>query len=290
MEPELLVDAGAVLGEGPCWLAREKKLLWVDIEGRKLHLHGPQGCPDATYDVPLRVGAAAPRARGGLVLATERGFQLFDFETRACTPLADPEAHLPDNRFNDGKCDPRGRFWAGTMNLNRVPQQAALYVLGADHSVRRVLEGVTTSNGLDWTRDGRTMYYIDTRTLQVAAFDFDPESGSLSNRRAVVQFPEGVGRPDGMTLDAEGMIWIAHWAGARLSRWDPARGVMLREVRFPVTNVTSCAFGGETLDRLYVTTARQGLDEAALAREPHAGGLFVLEPGVCGLAPFEYAG
>lgn len=288
--PELVVDARAALGEGPCWHAPSGKLYWVDIEGRTLHVHDPAGEPDLVYEMGLRVGAAVPRASGGLVLATEHGFQAFDLQSRVLTPLADPEGHLPDNRFNDGKCDPRGRFWAGTMSLVRRPRAASLYVLETDGSVRRVLDGVTTSNGLGWSLDHRTMYYIDTPTLEVAAFDYDEEQGTIAGRRAVVRFPEGVGRPDGMTVDAEGMLWVAHWAGGRVSRWDPRDGRMLDEVRMPATNTSCCVFGGPKLDRLYLTTARHKLDEATLAREPHAGSLFVIEPGVCGLPSFEYGG
>ncbi len=290
MTPELVVDARAQLGEGPCWQARTGRLMWVDIEGGKLHVHDPEGEPDAVYEVGMRVGAAVPRIAGGLLLATEQGFQAFDLDARRLELVADPESHLPDNRFNDGKCDPRGRFWAGTMSMTRQPRTASLYVLEPGGSVRRVLEGVTTSNGLDWTEDGKTMYYIDTPTLQVAAFDYDEEQGTIAGRRVVVQFPDGIGRPDGMTLDREGMLWVAHWSGGRVSRWDPAGGRMLAEVKLPATNVTSCAFGGPDLDRLYITTARHRLDEETLAREPHAGGLFAIEPGVAGRPSYEFAG
>jgi len=289
MNVDLIVDAQATLGEGPFWHPRENRLYWVDIEGRTLHVHDPEGQPDTVYDAGCRVGAAVPRRSGGLVLATEFGFETFDPETGARKPIADPESDRPDHRFNDGKCDAAGRFWAGTMCLAKEPD-AALYVLETDGSVRRVIEGVTTSNGLGWSLDRKTMYYIDTPTMQVAAFDYDETAGTLARRRVVVTFPEGVGRPDGMTVDAEGMLWIAHWAGARVSRWHPGTGALLATVPVPAGNVSSCAFGGPNLDRLYVTTARHKLDPDDLARYPHTGGLFVLEPGVCGLPAGEYGG
>jgi sugar lactone lactonase YvrE len=289
MDVELVVDAKAALGEGPFWHPRESRLYWVDIEGGTLHVHDPDGEPDVVYDLGCRASAVVARRSGGLVMATESGFQSFDPQTGVRQPIADPESGVPDHRFNDGKCDVRGRFWAGTMCLSKKPD-AALYVLGTDGSVRRAIEGVTTSNGLDWSPDRKAMYYIDTPTLQVVAFDFDETAGTLANRRVVVTFPQGVGRPDGMTVDAQGMLWVAHWAGARISRWDPGTGEVLEMVPVPAGNVTSCAFGGPSLDRLYITTARQKLDAEALARHPHSGGLFAVTPGVHGLPAGEYGG
>lgn len=292
MDVQLALDARAALGEGPTWHPQQQRLYWVDIEGMKLHEFDPDAGTDTAYDVGCRVSAAVPRASSprGMILATQFGFQAFDLDARRLSPMADPESDLSDNRFNDGKCDPHGRFWAGTMSLVRKRGAASLYVLESDGSVRKVFGGVSTSNGLDWSPDRSTMYYIDTPTLQVAAFDYDGDSGTIGGRRVVVRFPEGVGRPDGMTVDAEGMLWIAHWQGGRISRWNPADGSLLESVSLPADRVTSCAFGGPNLDRLYVTTARHGLDEAALARQPHAGGLFVLRPGVCGLPATLYAG
>ncbi len=289
-ELELVVDAKAQLGEGPVWHAAKQLLYWVDIEGAALHIHAPNGEPDTVYNIGCRVGAAVPRSSGGMILATENGFETFDFETGLRTSVTDPESHLPTNRFNDGKCDARGRFWAGTMSLVKEKKAGSFYVLEPDGSTRHVFGGVTTSNGLGWSLDGRTMYYIDTPTLQVAAFDFDEEQGELSDRRIVVTFPDGIGRPDGMTVDAEGMLWLAHWEGGRVTRWNPADGSLLATVPVPADRVTCPTFGGKDLDVLYITTARHGLDEEALARQPHAGGLFALRPGVCGLPSHEFAG
>lgn len=289
-EVELVVDAKAQLGEGPVWHPREQVLYWVDIEGAALHRYDPNGAADTVYPVGCRIGAAVPRRSGGMVLATEKGFEAFDLETGAKTVLADPESHLPDNRFNDGKCDARGRFWAGTMSMVKQKEAGSFYVLEPDGSTRHLFGGVTTSNGLGWSPDGQTMYYIDTPTLQVVAFDFDVEQGQLSNRRVIITFPEGVGRPDGMTVDAEGMLWIAHWEGACVTRWNPANSSLLTTVPLPADRVTCPTFGGTDLDTLFITTARHGLDQDALARQPHAGSLFVLRPGVCGLPTHEFAG
>lgn len=287
---ELVVDAQATLGEGPVWDPRRRWLTWVDIESARLHVFDPGGQPDRFYQVGCLIGAAVPRRSGGMILATQDGFEAFDFETGTKTPLGDPEAHLPNNRFNDGKCDAGGRFWAGTMSMKREKGAGSLYVLEPSGEIRRVLEGVTTSNGLGWSPDGRTMYYIDTPTLEVAAFDFDEARGSIAGRRVVVSFPAGVGRPDGMAVDAEGMLWIAHWDGGRVTRWNPADGSQLATVRVPADRTSCCAFGGDRLDVLYITTARHGLSAEALLRQPHAGGLFAVKPGVCGLPSHEYAG
>lgn len=287
---QLVVDARATLGEGPVWHPGHQRLTWVDIQAGKLHVYDPRGEADRVYDVGCLVGAAVPRQSGGMILATEHGFEAFEFETCKRTPLGDPEAHLPNNRFNDGKCDARGRFWAGTMSMVRELGAGSLYVLEPGGEIRHVLGGVTTSNGLGWSPDGRTMYYIDTPTLQVAAFDFDETRGTITGRRVAVSFPEGVGRPDGMAVDAEGMLWIAHWDGGRVTRWNPGDGSLLATIRVPADRTSCCAFGGEDLDILFITTARHGLSAEALQRQPHAGGLFAARPAVRGLASHSYAG
>jgi sugar lactone lactonase YvrE len=290
MNAELVFDAQAALGEGPHWDADQQRLVWVDIEREQLHVYDPAGDADTAYDVGCKIGAAVLCQSGGVMLATHHGFENFDLNTLQKTLVADPESHRPDNRFNDGKCDSRGRFWAGTMSMVREPEAGSLYVLETDGSVRRLFGGVTTSNGLGWSPDDATMYYIDTPTLQVAAFDFDAAAGTIDNRRVIITFPPDVGRPDGMTVDAEGMLWIAHWDGAQISRWDPHRGQLLDTVRLPARRVTSCVFGGPHLDQLFITTARHGLDQATLDQQPLAGGLFVLEPGVRGLPTNRYGG
>lgn len=286
----MIFDAKATLGEGPVWHPRYQWLSWVDIEEGKLHIHDPAGGVNRSWDIGGKIGAAVPRRSGGFVLATDSGLQAFDPDSAIRETLANPEKHIPDNRFNDGKCDARGRFWVGTMSMKKKPQSGALYVLDRDHSIRSVLERVTTSNGLDWSPDRSTMYYIDTPTMQVKAFDFDLVSGTIGHGRVAIQFPEGVGRPDGMTVDADGMLWIAHWDGGRVSRWNPADATLLEELLVPADRVTSCTFGGPKLDTLYITTARYGLDTVSLSRQPCAGGLFATSPGVCGLPAHEYAG
>jgi sugar lactone lactonase YvrE len=291
-EVELVLDAKARLGEGAIWDASLRLLYWVDIEGHQVHAFDPATRRDRSFALGDYVGAVVPRARGGVALTLGRAFAALDLETRKVTVLAEPEAEKVrhGNRFNDGKCDPRGRFWAGTMALSEAPAAGGLYRLDRDRSVHRMLEGVSISNGIVWSAGADRMYYIDTPTREVAVFEYDDATGEISNRRVAVRFPAGHGWPDGMALDAEGMLWIAEWDGGCVSRWDPARGKLLRRVKLPVSRVTSCAFGGPALDELYVTTAWSRLDDSARRAQPAAGGLFRIEPGVRGMPTFSYAG
>lgn len=290
MNVELVVDAKSELGEGPVWDERSQSLFWVDIENGHLHSYQVAGDANRVWEVGCKIGAAVVRDGGGMVLATADGFELFDLKSSEKTPIADPENDRPNNRFNDGKCDPQGRFWAGTMSMLGEHKAGSLYVLDQDQSVRHIVDGVTTSNGLGWSPDQSSMYYIDTPTMMARAYRFDGQSGTISDERVAVEIPDGVGRPDGMTVDADGMLWIAHWDGGRVTRWDPVKGRLLETVPVPADRVTSCAFGGTNLDTLFITTARHGLSAEKRAAQPHAGGLFAIQPGVGGMAASRYAG
>ena len=288
---ELVLDVKAQLGEGPIWHAQAQLLYWVNIMGQELHIYNPAAHQDRVINVGQYVGTVVPRQAGGVMLAMHHGFASLDLDTEKLTLINDPEADLPGNRFNDGKCDPAGRFWAGTMGMEgERTGKGSLYCMDTDLSARKILDNVTTSNGIAWSLDYKTMYYIDTRTKRVDAFDYDLDSGDISNRRPAITFPEGVGSPDGSTLDAEGMLWVAHWGGACVTRWNPTSGDLLQTIEIPALQVTACAFGGPNLDQLYITTARNDLDEATLAKYPHAGGLFMVEPGVQGIEAYEFKG
>ncbi|AEI46226.1 SMP-30/gluconolactonase/LRE family protein [Paenibacillus mucilaginosus] len=288
---ELVWDIRAALGEGPVWDHRTGRLLWVDIEGRRVHYYDPSEAGDhRTIQLEQRVGAAVPRTAGGLVLAMQYGLYRLDLETEQLTKLGDPEEGIEGNRFNDGKCDEAGRFWAGTMNMKESEPTGSLYCLEADGSLRRALEGITTSNGLGWSPDNRTMYYIDTPTRRVDAFDYDGETGGISNRRTVISYEGEKGFPDGMTVDNEGMLWIAEWGGWQVSRWNPQTGERIGRIPVPAAQVTSCAFGGEDYSELYITTARSWIPDEQLAEQPQAGGLFRARPGVKGSAAGFYGG
>jgi sugar lactone lactonase YvrE len=290
MQAELILDAKATLGEGPIWNAREQCLYWVDIEAGRLHLFAPGVGTDQGYELGEMIGTVVPRRAGGVMLAMHHGFAAFDPRTETLTRWGDPESHLPRNRFNDGKCDPAGRFWAGTLNLDRQPEAASLYCLEPDGRVRTMVQGVTNSNGIAWSLDGTAMYYIDTPTLRVTRFDYEVRSGQIANPQTVITVPANAGKPDGMTIDAEGMLWIALWGGSCVGRWDPRTGEWLARVEVAARQVTACAFGGSDLTDLYITTARTGLSEGELATQPFAGGLFRVRPGVAGVTAFEFEG
>lgn len=283
---EVVTAAGAELGEGPVWDARSSRVVWVDITARRIHLTDTSNGATDRIEVPLDVGAVAPRAAGGFVAALQDGFWVVG-DGPAERIAAVPEAR-PGLRFNDGKCDPAGRFWAGTMARDQAPGAGALYCLDLDGEARMVLDGVTVSNGLAWSPDGRTMHYIDTPTQRVDAFCFDPLTGGIEDRRPEIHIPTEAGAPDGMTIDAEGGLWIALWGGSAVHRYLDGR--LERVIQLPVSQPTSCCFAGEGLDELYVTSARQGLSEGQLRTEPLAGALFRVLPGVQGLAPAVFAG
>jgi sugar lactone lactonase YvrE len=291
-QAELILDAMAVLGEGPCWDHRSGLLYWVDIAAKKIHAYDPRSGKDQAVQLDQMVGTAVPRqsAGGGVIAALERGLHLLDLETAKLSLLDDPERGMENNRFNDGKCDAAGRFWAGTMNRNEEGPTGSLYCLEHGRPARKALGGLTISNGLGWSPDGRTMYHIDTPTRQVVAYDFDAVRGEISRGRTVVTIPAEDGYPDGMTVDAEGMLWIAHWGGGQVSRWNPQLGKRLTVIKIPAECVSACTFGGPELDELYITTARIGQTEENLAKQPHAGGLFRVKPGVTGLPAHFYAG
>jgi sugar lactone lactonase YvrE len=274
------------LGEGPVWNHEEQSLYWVDINRGHFHrLHPATGAHDV-FDVGLPVGTLAFRASGGLVLATRDGFAFWDPETQALRFIADPEPGKPDARFNDGAVDRQGRFWAGTISKEPT---SSLYRLDPDGSVHRMESGVTVSNGIGWSPDDRTMYFTDSPLRVIYAYDFDPATGAIENRRPFIHTPERAGVPDGLTVDSEGFIWSARWGGWKVTRYDPA-GKAEREIQLSVQYPTSCTFGGPQLDELYITSAWAALSEAERADQPWAGDLFRLQAGVRGFEEPRFLG
>ena len=290
IEAELVLDAKAALGEGALWHTERRRLYWVDIDGGVVHEFDPATGRDRAMSVGEKVGTVVPRARGGLMLAVKSGLASFDLESERLALVASPEADIPGNRFNDGKCDPSGRFWAGTMDDSHAPGRGALYRLDPDMSVHKMAENVSISNGLAWSLDRSTFYYIDSPTAVVAAYDYDDATGAISGRRDVVRVPEELRWPDGMTIDSEGMLWVAHWGPGAVCRWNPNDGSLLERIDVPAAHATSCTFGGEDLGDLYITTARAERTEEELARQPHCGALFKTRPGVRGVPAFAFAG
>ena len=285
----LVVDAHALVGEGPIWDDKKGVLYWVDIMSSMLYEYNPVTGVNRSYNVGQHVGTIVPRASGGVMLAVYDGFAAFDPANGQLTLIADPEADLPDNRFNDGKCDPAGRFWAGTMAYSNQTTQGSLYRLDPDLSVHKMLGEIGIANGIVWSLDNKTMYYIDSVANTVRSFDYELATGNLSNERVIIR-TDGLGLPDGMAIDAEGMLWVAHFGGSCVRRWNPHTGQVIGVIELPASQITACAFGGPDLATLYITSAAIGLDDADLQREPHAGGLFMATPGVKGVPSFSFAG
>ena len=283
---QCIADVHAILGEGPVWVEREAALYWVDINGRKIFRLDERGVDQ--WSTPMRVGSIAPRAEGGFIAGTDEGFAKIDLENERFDLLYNPDAQLPDNRFNDGKVDRRGRFWAGTMDDRERAATGTLYLLKTESDVSAVDGNYRVTNGPAFSPAGGIMYHNDSARQVTYAFDLDAE-GNASNRRTFLQFGDGDGYPDGMTVDSEGCLWIAFWDGWCVRRFSP-EGEWLETVRMPVSKPTSCTFGGPDLDRLYVTSASVDLDETALEMQPNAGGLFMFTPGVRGLADVPFAG
>ncbi|MDR6786303.1 sugar lactone lactonase YvrE [Pedobacter africanus] len=281
LKANLLLDTRSALGEGAIWNDEDQKLYWVDIEAQLLHCFDPLTSINQTAHFEQKISTVVPSTDGTLLLALKDGVYSYEKSTGLlCNLLSNPENHTSGNRFNDGKCDPSGRLWLGTMGASN---SAALYRIDADLSIHMTEAGVTTSNGIAWSEDNKTMYYIDTSTHKVVAYNYNDKTGQISDPYDAIIIPEEMGKPDGCTLDAEGMIWIALWGGYAAGRWNPKTGTLLGKVEVPAKNVTSCAFGGENLDTLYITTARTSASEEELLQCPYSGGLFTVKPGVKGI-------
>lgn len=269
-------------GEGSLW--DRDTLLYVDIEAHQIIRFNPATGEERLWNVGERVGTVVARAQDGLVYAGDRGISFLDEATGAATLIVDPEPHLPHNRFNDGKCDPAGRFWAGTMPTDVKAPKAALYCLQPDLTLEHKFGPVTVSNGIVWTKDQSTMYYIDTPRRNVLAFDYDVTTGCISNERIAIDTSQWNASPDGMTIDRDDRLWVAFCHGAAVRCFDPLTTKVEAEITLPCIEVTSCAFGGPDLGDLYITTGK------AKVEEPLAGRLFVTRPGVFGVPSVPFAG
>jgi sugar lactone lactonase YvrE len=284
---DLLFDAEATLGEGPVWDQRREQLFWVDIEGCKLHRHLPATNENDLWEFDQMIGAVAPKTDGNLLLALETGLATFN-TVRGTTTLHNVlENNDPLLRFNDGKCDPNGNFWIGTMHKAFIAGTGNVYRVSPDYSASLQIRNTAISNGMAWSPNRSRFYYIDSPTYQVVSFDFDEATSEISNQKTAINIPESYGSPDGMTIDQEGMLWIAHWGGSCVRRWDPDTGKFLALVAVDAPHVTSCCFGGKDLNMLYITTARSGLNKKELQAAPRSGGLFCIRTEVPGF-PVTY--
>ncbi|MEN3294228.1 MAG: xylono,5-lactonase [Burkholderiales bacterium] len=287
--PECVWDAHAALGEGPLWSVRLQALYWVDILKYRLHRYSPSD-EQRTWQFDQEISCVAERAdEDGLMVTLRHGFASFNPSTEELTPLTQVEADIPTNRFNDGKCDRRGRFWAGTMDFDAQRSTGSLYRLSPDLGVAKMDSDYQVTNGPAWSSDDRIMYHNDSVNGRVYKFDYDPESGELSHKRSFLQFSKEEGSPDGMTTDAEGGLWIAHWGAGKITRHDP-HGKVLQTITLPCSQVSSCTFGGPDLKTLYITTAAVCLSAEHLEREPQAGGLFAISLDIAGVPANPFRG
>jgi sugar lactone lactonase YvrE len=289
MRLDVVLAHRCLLGEGPIWDIKRKVICWIDILRGEIHEYSTQSKSHKVIAVNQMVGAIGICTDGNFVTALRNGFGFVSRESFEVKMITDPESNIPGNRFNDGKCSPDGKFWAGTMSHTDEPEMGNLYIFDKDYSVVKKISNVSISNGMAWSINQQTFYYIDTPTFAVAAYNYNKSSGEISEKRIIINIAKEDGAPDGMTIDSEGMLWIAHWDGWQITRWNPNTGKKLFSFRLPVARVTSCAFGGDDLGDLYITSASVGLASDDLANQPLAGSLFVIKNiGYNGLPGFEF--
>ncbi|MDE2820781.1 MAG: SMP-30/gluconolactonase/LRE family protein [Chloroflexota bacterium] len=286
---KLAWEIPAQLGEGPVWVEAENAVYWVDIYRNQAHRYSLADGAKKTWTFDFAVTSLNPRRGGGFVGTIKDGFVAIDFDNLSVDPIQLPEADLPNNRFNDGKVDKSGRYWAGTMDLDQSAETGALYRLDPDLSVSKVDDDYIICNGPTFSLDNSIIYHTDSIKRKIYALDIGAD-GSLSNKRLFAEFTKDTdGVPDGMTTDSEDCLWVAHFGGARVTRYSPA-GEILQVVPIPALNITSCAFAGADLDTLYIVTASTAMSDEQLKQYPLAGSLFSYQPGVKGVPTPLFAG
>lgn len=276
------IPSQCFLGEGPLWHAERGSFFWVDIEKGDLFEYNLATNVTQTRHFPHRLAVVLEGQVGKLILGLDRKLARFDLETDELEWFCEVEEDLPLHRFNDGKVDAKGRIWIGTLSTKFTDGAGSLYRIGSDLKPVVQLADLTISNGLAWTEDQKTFYFIDTPTRQIREFDFDLESGEIRFRKVAVEVPGELGFPDGMCIDQEGMLWVGHYGGAGVFRWNPQTGELLDKIILPVPHVTSSCFGGEKLDHLLITTAQENLSPEQLKQYPQSGDVFLVKVSVPG--------
>ncbi len=277
------------LGEGSFWNYNTQELYWVDIQGKTLHIYNPKTKSNKSITVPSMIGTVVPSTQSNkAIIALQDGIYSIDTNTGDLQLLSDVEQAITTNRFNDGKCDPSGRFWVGSIAFNETPLAAKLYMLDNNQNAILKKDSVTISNGIVWTKDKTTMYYIDTPTSEIKAYDYNDATGAISNERVAVKVSDTLGYPDGMTIDEHDNLWVGLWNGSAVGCFNPKTGNLISKIEVPALNVTSCAFGGKNLDTLYITTATKDMDTEQLKQFPLAGSIFKAVPGVKGVKGHFY--
>lgn len=276
------VDSITQVGESPIWDYKYNRLLWIDTQG-SLFIYTPQDGKNREVKLDRMIGTVVPYKEDTVLVGLQDGIYEMSLTTKELKFIADPEGRDAGNRYNDGKCDAEGRLWIGSMDKDCTPLKAGFFLVNPDASSKSILKEVTISNGVIWSPDNSKMFYQDTPTRNITAFDFDKERGGISNRQEIIHLPDSLGTPDGNTIDEEGMVWVANWDAACVTRWNPYTGELLQRIDVPALNVTAVAFGGENLEDLYITTASLYMPEDKASNYPQAGKLFVVKPGVRGI-------
>jgi len=275
------------LAEGPMWHKKRKSYFWVDIDGYGFYEYTSPGAQAKFYKTPDKVSLIIEYENDQLLLGLKGGLVKFDLHTNQLDWLLDIDKEIINNRCNDGASDSKGRLWIGTMDMEFKTGAGALYCIDQNRVLTKMLSNTTISNGLAWSLDDKRLYYIDSPTQKIQSFLFDAASGDIQFEKDVIHIPKEKGTPDGMAIDEEGMLWIAQWGGFGVYRWDPNTGEQIGFIQLPVPNISSCAFAGEALDHLLITTARQDLSEKDLRKFPESGDVFIAKPGVRGVESFE---
>ncbi len=284
MQAELVYPISSTLGEGAFWNYKTNELLWIDIEQQQLHVFNPSTNTNKTIQMPAKIGTVVPSEDGNTaIVALSDGIYKVNMITHELTLLSDIESTTIENRFNDGKCDPNGNLWVGSMHLKQEKPNAKLYKVAHNGSATAMVDQVTISNGIVWTKEGTTMYYIDTPTGVIKGYDFDLGNSSISNERVVVTVDPKHGFPDGMAIDENDNLWVGMWNGNSVAQFNPRTGQLLSKIKVPAHNVTSCAFGGENLETLYITTASIDMNSEERNTYTNAGAIFKVKPGVKGV-------
>lgn len=286
---EVASNIKSILGEGPVWDKKNNSICWIDIRQGHIHILDLGNHTSRTISVGKLIGAIALDENGNFIAAKENGVSIIDRNGNTQRSGKLPDHSIPHFRFNDGKCDAQGRFWVGGMSDKETVGDGCLYCINKNWKFDEKIRNLTIPNGMAWSRNDDIFYFIDTPSRKVLSYSFDLKSGVITNPKVVFTISEKEGYPDGMTIDEEGMLWIAHFGGGQVTRWNPARRKKLLSIKLPVSQVTSCVFGGDQLEDLYITTAYKGLSNIQLGQEPLAGSLFVWKnSGYKGLPPNLY--
>lgn len=278
----------STLGEGPVYDEINNSILWIDIVNALIIEHDVNNQTERKIEIGSMIGSFAIMEDGNFIAALQEGIAIINRTTGDKKIIASPEVNIPSNRFNDGKCSPDGRFWAGSMSLNETDPSGSLYSIDKDFKAEKLEGGLTISNGLCWSLNKKYFYFIDTPTLQVVRYDYT--NGNISNKKTVITIDAAKdGYPDGMTIDADGNLWIAHWGGWQVACWNPTTGEKMTAIQLPVSQVTSICFGGEDFSDMFISSARRGLTSEQLESEPLAGATFrVSHSGFRGLPFYRF--